>query len=143
MLSPQLENSTSLNASNFDDVISITRDIVFDTNSLRDHISNNTLDEFYHTVISDTIIRLTVVSAQLMHSEDALITPFDDPYPSTDTQELTLSLQFSIQAIVDIVAAAFGKKRLNVELDFRKAMKSIPVDDIREAELLRLQNKLH
>jgi hypothetical protein len=112
------------------DVIQRAQDIAADVSELCKHVQAGLLDEYYQWVMNELVMDLTIIPViRAMHEVET--------YDDSDT------VTSGFHAIANILSAMFQKDSRKVREDLIELMNEFPVDDVREAYVLRQQNLLH
>jgi hypothetical protein len=114
----------------FDGFVDKYQSLLCDQDLRVSHIKSGTIDEFYQSVIRDATLDLslmqtnrTILELEAIESQDELFDAF--------------------ATLVEMVTSSFVKPRLQVKKDLLAALKVLPVDDVREAALLKSKNLLN
>lgn len=112
------------------DIIQRVEHISLDAKSYKQHLDNNTLDEYYNEIIRQVITDMSTIP---MYRE------FEGLEPIATSEEVNDGLH----EVVTILAPMFSKPNESVITDLVTCMGTFPVHDLRAALYLKNKNKLN
>lgn len=112
------------------DVLKKIQQITFDVDKFYTHTKNNTLDNYYKTVLTETVNTITLFPIDRALSN---LDPFDD----------VAAIHNTFKMITEIISNMFLKDKVQVEKDLVDIVTKYPTDDVYTARMLQYHNQLH
>jgi len=113
------------------DLVSKIQEQCGDLSAMYSHIVNKTTEEYLAKMVQTVVLDLTLIP--VVRSLKGLSGPSDDAQ--------TVSSGF--KSIAKTIANLFNKEQHEIESRIVEEMNTFPVDDVRQAYLLRFQNRLN
>lgn len=113
-----------------EDLIDKVQALSTDVDAYYTHLSQGTLDQYYKQVLDTAVVDMMRLPMQRMLDK---MTPVEDPE----------DINRSLVKIADILATSFNRSHEQTRTDIIEAVNACPADDIRQAMVLRHNNKLN